>query len=120
MAIQTKSTIAAETLALLDAAEAGIFYSELLSQAMNIPEGSIPVKCFVDNRSIVEAAQSTTAVEDKLLRNNVAVLRDLLSSRHLTSVEWVKTPQQLDNVLTNKNVCPRPPLSAIGEWSALH
>ena len=33
-----KSTIAAETLALLDAAEAGIYYSVLIAQSMGIPE----------------------------------------------------------------------------------
>ena len=64
-----KSTIAADTLALLEAAEAGIFYSVLLSQVMGVPDGSIPVKCFVDNRSIVDPAHSTTAIEHKLLKS---------------------------------------------------
>ena len=115
-----KSTIAAETLALLDAAEAGIYYSVLLAQVMGIPERDIPVRCFVDNRSIAEAVHSTTAVEDKLLRINVAVLRDLLHSQRLTSVEWVRSTQQLADVLTKKGVCPRPLLSVIGECSVLH
>ena len=58
-----KSTIAAETLALLDAAEVGIYYSVRLMQVMGIPERDITVGCFVDNRSIAGEVHSTTAVE---------------------------------------------------------
>ena len=115
-----KSTIAAETLALLEAAEAGILYSVLLSQAIGVPDGSIPVKCFVDNRSIMDAAHSTTAVEDKLLRINVAVPRHLLYSGRVSSIEWVRSTQQLADVLTERGACHRPLLSAIGECSPLH
>ena len=115
-----KSTIAAETLALLDAAEAGVFYSVLLAQALGVPEGNIPVMCSVDNKSIAEAAYSTTAVEDKLLRINVAVLRDMLSSGRISNIEWVRSTKQLADVLTKKGACPRPLLAAIGECSTLH
>ena len=56
-----KSTITAETLAFPDAAEAGIFYF-VLSQAMSVPEESIPIECYVDNRLNVEDAHSSTAL----------------------------------------------------------
>ena len=44
-----RSTITAETLAFLDAAEAGIFYPVLLGPAMSVLEESIDIKCYVDN-----------------------------------------------------------------------
>ena len=70
-----KSTLAAETLALLDAAE-GVFLSKMICQAINV---SCPVvRCFVDNRSLVEAVHSTKNIEDKMLRINMSVLRDML------------------------------------------
>ena len=115
-----KSTLAAETLAALDAAQAGVFIATLLAEVFNVPQASIPVKCFVDNRSLVDATYSTKSVEDKHLRINVAVLRDMLSTRSLSTMSWVKTSHQLANVLTKRGACSRPLLSAIGESVTRH
>ena len=100
-----KSTLAAETLALLDAAETGVYLATLMKQLLNLSVGPI-VKCFVDNRSLVDALNSTTGVEDKLLRINMAVLKDMLYRRDLHSVSWVQTAHQLANALTKKGACP--------------
>ena len=95
-----KSTLAAETLALLDAAEAGVFLSKMICQAINV---SCPVVgYFVDNRSLVEAVHSTKNVEDKMLRINMSVLRDMLDQGDISSVEWVQSTKQLANPLTKK------------------
>ena len=60
-----KSTLAAETMPLLDAAEAGIYIATLIAQALNM---SAPlVKCYVDNKSLVDAVLSSTNVEDKII-----------------------------------------------------
>ena len=115
-----KSTMAAETLAALDAAQAGVFIATLLAEMINVPVSSIPVKCFVDNKSLVDALYSTKSVEDKHLRINIAVLRDMLSTRSLSTMSWVRTSHQLANVLTKRGACHRPLLAAIGESSTRH
>ena len=115
-----KSTLAAETLAALDAAQAGVYIGTLLAEMLNIPVTAFPVKCYVDNRSLVEALYSTKAVDDKHLRINMAVLRDMLSTRSLSTVSWVRTSHQLANVLTKQGACHRPLLSAIGESLTRH
>ena len=96
-----KSTLAAETLALLDAAEAGVFISKIVCQAINV--NCPAVRCFVDNRSLVEAVHSTKNVEDKMLRINMSVLRDMLDQGDIFfSVEWVQLTKQLVNPLTKE------------------
>ena len=115
-----KSSLAAETLAAMDAPEAAVFISTLLAEFLNVPVTSIPVKCFVDNRSLVDASYSTKSVDDKHLRINVAVLRDMLSTGSLSAISWVKTSHQLANVLTKRGACHRPFLSAIGEFMTRH
>ena len=115
-----KSTLAAETLAALDAAQAGVFTATLLAEILNVPVTSVPIKCFVDNRSLVEAAYSTKSVEDKHLRINIAVLRDMLCTRSVSTISWVKTSHQLANVLTKRGACSRPLLSALGESMTRH
>ena len=108
-----KSTFAAETLALVDAAEASIYLARMLSEVAAIQSESIAVRCFVDNRSLVDALYSTKSVEDKYLRINIAVLRDMIAKHDLHSVSWVKTSHQLANVLTKKGASPAQLLAAV-------
>jgi hypothetical protein len=96
-----KSTLAAETLALLDAAESGIFVANMLSELLNIGSSRPTVKCFVDNKSLVESLHSTKNVDDKHLRINIAVLRDMIEKRDIT-VSWVQSAKQLANALTKR------------------
>ena len=73
----------------------------LVKQILNLPSGPV-VKCYVDNRSLVDALKSTTSVEDKSLRINIAVLRDMLQRKDIEDVMWVKAAHQLANALTKK------------------
>ena len=59
------------------------------------------VKCYVDNKSLVDALHSTTSVEEKSLRINIAVLRDMMQRK---GVIWVKTANQITNALTRRHV----------------
>lgn len=113
-----KSTLAAETLALLDAAEAGVYVSHLLQGALRESSMAPIVNCFVDNKSLVDSLKSTTAVEDKSLRINIAVLRDMLQRGDLNDVVWVRTAHQLANALTKRGASPSALLQAVSshQW----
>ena len=79
-----KSTMTAEALALLDAAQAGVMYCHIMSEMLMTP-GPL-LKCCVNNGSLVDALYSTKAVEDKHLQNDVVVLRDMLNHGDLSEV----------------------------------
>ena len=74
-----KSTLAAEMLALLDAAEAGVYLANLINEVMCLQCRPL-VKCFIDNKSLIENLYSTKLVEDKQLRINIAVIKNSLSA----------------------------------------
>ena len=95
-----KSTLAAETLGLIEAAEAAVFISRVISDLLNCV--NLKIQCFVDNKSLVDALHSSHRVEDKRLRIDVAVLQDMLSREEVTSVKWVNTEDQLANCLTKR------------------
>ena len=95
-----KSTLSAETMALLDCAEAGVYLANLMADLMS--SASIPVKCFVDNKSLVESLQSSKYIDDKRLRLDMAVIRDMLNREELHSVSWVDTASQLADCLTKR------------------
>ena len=94
-----KSTLAAEALALLDAAQAGVLIGHTIAKILSLATSPI-VNCFVDNKSLVDALYSTKNVEDKHLRIDIAVLKDMISQKYLNEVSWVESAQQLANALT--------------------
>ena len=100
-----KSTLAAETLSLLDAAENGMYLAVLMKTILG-NQYDIPMICLVDNKSLVESLKSTKLVEDRSLRINMAVLRDMMTRGDIQNVEWVETAKQLADCLTKKGASP--------------
>ena len=99
-----KSTLAAETLALIEAAEAAVFISRVISDLLGCI--NLEIQCFVDNKSLVDALHSSHRVEDKRLRIDIAVMQDMLDRKEVTSVKWVNTDDQLANCLTKRGASP--------------
>ena len=64
--------------------------------------GSLKVKCFVDNKSLVEAIYSCRCVEDKRLRIDIAVLQDMIGHREIDEVVWLESSLQLADCLTKR------------------
>ena len=108
-----KSTLAAETMALLEAAESGCYIGRIFED-IGIAE-RLPIKCYVDNKSLVGALRSVKKVDDKYLRINIACLKDMLERKDITTVEWVDTGKQLANCLTKKGASPHALLEAISK-----
>ena len=107
-----KSTLAAETLALLDCAEAAVYIASIIADLINVQKTK--VCCYVDNRSLVDALHSLKMVEDRRLRLDIAVLQDMMERGELNSVSWVDTGSQLANCLTKGGVSAVRLLDAIG------
>ena len=98
-----KSTLAAETLALLDCAEAAVYLAKVLSQVYSGDPAKgleVPVHCYTDNRSLVEALHSTKVVEDKCLRISMAVVIDMMRTGLVQAVQWVDSASQVADCLT--------------------
>lgn len=94
-----KSTLAAETLALIEGAESGLLLQKVLSDSFGL---STTIECFTDNASLVECADSDNVIIDKRLRIDMGVVRQMILDREI-SIKWVATHQQLANCLTKKN-----------------
>ena len=95
-----KSTLAAETLALIDGAETAVYIGKLIH---DINDGvNIPIYCYTDNKSLVDVLDSKKNVDDRRLRIDMAVLRDMLYRKDISSVRWISTSNQLANCLTKR------------------
>lgn len=108
-----KSTLAAETLALLDAAETGYYLKRLIESFLGMKEDCIEVRCFTDNKSIVEHVfKSTNKVSDFRLRVDIACLRDMIQRQEISHIHWIGTTSQVADCLTKAN-CSSKNLSEI-------
>ena len=95
-----KSTLSAETLALVECAEAASYLGRIIRDIAKCQ--ALAVHCFVDNRSLVEALDSSRGVEDRRLCIDIALLKDMLSRGEINSVSWVRTSEQLADCLTKR------------------
>ena len=95
-----RSTIAAETLAAVDACEACLLISSQLSEILKIDK--IPITLITDNESLANAVRSTTSVEEKRLRVDISALREMLNNKDIDGIKWTATNHMLADCLTKQ------------------
>lgn len=99
-----RSTLAAETLAMADAIDNGIFlaalYTELMSGKADPPQ--LPITCLTDCHSLCDAIKSTKQVSEKRLRLEISNIRELIQMHQIESVKWIETKHKLADCLTKK------------------
>ncbi len=96
-----KSTIGAECLATVEAAEFTIFVATMIKNILH-SSPNIDTFLYSDNRNLVNAVYSSTNLEDKRLVLDISILRDLIERRELTELKWVATDLQLADVFTKQ------------------
>ena len=62
----------------------------------------IPVEAKTDNKGLWENLNNSRPCDEKLLRNSVALVKEMLSRREVSTVDWVATSNMLADVLTKK------------------
>ena len=94
-----RSTISAETMALLEATETSFWLASIINELLDSPIKSTEIH--IDNLSLFEAANSTTAVEEKRLRVDLASLRESIVKKEF-HLKWLEGGHQLADVLTKQ------------------
>ena len=102
-----RSVKTAETRALDDAIDDGVHVAriikEIYSGKVDLKKPSqIPVVAFTDSKGLWESVHNSRQCEEKLLRNTIASLKELLQDGMVRSIEWVPTKQQLADCMTKK------------------
>ena len=97
-----KSTLAAECLCAVEAAELTVYIAELIRNVFQNPSMSIDTFVYCDNKNLVNAVHSSTNLDDRRLVIDVSVLRDQLQQNALTDFVWVSTKLQLADTLTKQ------------------
>ena len=102
--LHMQSTLAAEVLSLVEAAESCFCLQNLKNKITGMEKLNIESK--TDGQSVFNAVYSMTALPEKRLRVNVAVLREMPGRGEIKKVTWVPTKDQLADCLTKRGSSP--------------
>ena len=92
-----RSTLTAETLSAVEAVDVAVCSKTMLEEVLRMQLPAI--KLYVDNKSLVETAHTSNVLADKRLLIDMAALREMIEKKEL-DLKWVRTDQQLADVLT--------------------
>ena len=103
-----RSVKSAETRALEEAVDDAVNVARLVSE---IYEGKVNLKCpkqipviaLTDSKSLWESLHNTRQCEEKLLRNSIAAMKELIDYEMIQDVIWVPTKDQLADSLTKRS-----------------
>jgi hypothetical protein len=103
-----RSVKAAETRAMENGLDEAIHFARMISE---IYEGKvnlktpkqIKVEAVMDNKSLWENLHNTRQCEEKLLRNSIALIKEMMDRNEVKKVEWVDTTRMLADTLTKKS-----------------
>ena len=96
-----RSTLASETMALVEGLEECLYLKSLLIEIGAFHRNS-EIIAYVDNLGLQNALYSTKLVDDKQTRIDVAAIQQMLSANKVSQVLWCPTQKQLANVLTKR------------------
>jgi len=107
------STIAAECLAAVEAAETCILLRSLFCDMSCSKEDTIPISILSDNCSLVDAVHTSTSMESKRLQIDISILREMIEKKEIQQFRWVDTRHQVANCLTKEGASPELLLSIL-------
>ena len=101
-----KSTHAAETLALVDATEAAVYFQNFMRELLGLSNDSksLKIHCKTDSNALYKSVHSNTQILDKRLRIETAILRQMIEKKEVASIDWVPSTEQLADSLTKFGV----------------
>ena len=97
-----RSTIAAECLAAIQAAESSYLLACTLKDILGERCQDIKTIICCDNRGLCDSVHASTTVEDKRLYIDICVLRDMIKNKEIGEFRWVPTDMQISNALTKQ------------------
>ena len=94
--------LAAETLALPDNVDNGVYLTKVLSELLFNNTYCILIEVVTDSKSLYDILHSKKNVLEKCLRNDIALLKEFINNKSVTKIHYVPYQNQLANVLTKK------------------
>ena len=102
-----RSVKGAETRALENGLDESIYFARMINEIysgkvdLKNPK-QIPVKASTDNKSLWENLNNSRQCDEKLLRNSIALVKEMVERCEVETVDWVETSNMLADTLTKR------------------
>ena len=102
-----RSVKGAETRALESGLDEAVHYARMVHEIYygetNLKKPKqIAVEAKTDNKSLWENLHNTRQCEEKLLRNSIALIKEMVDCKEVTGIDWVETTGMLADTLTKR------------------
>ena len=116
-----KSTLAAETLALIEAFEACFMIRAILLEIYKQEPHSktFPIHCFPDSKSLLNSVHSTKTLKERRLKVDFCITREMLEKNEISLIIWCVSETQLPDCLTKATSSPNKLISILKRDSGL-
>ena len=102
-----RSVKGAEARALENGVDEAVHFSRMVSE---IYDGRVDLKypnqievvALTDNKGLWENLHNTRQCDEKLLRNSIALIKEMIDKSEVKTVQWVETTKMLADILTKK------------------
>ena len=91
------SSLAAESIALLDSIDAGIHIAQLFFEILKV---RFLITILTDDRSLYDPINSNKYVQHKRLRSDISAIKETLLKQEIHEIKCINSTQQLADVLT--------------------
>ena len=97
-----RSTLAAETSAMVEGLDAAFYVSKMLSEILYFGKAvkNIPIHAYTDNQSLHKNSASTTMPREHRLRVDLGVIKEMISKEEIEKFLLVDSANQLADCLT--------------------
>ena len=100
-----RSVKAAETRSLENGLDEAVHFARMIKEIyegkVNLKSpGQIEVEAMTDNKGLWENLHNSRQCDEKLLRNSIALMKEMIEKKEVKRVSWVKTDEMLADVLT--------------------
>ena len=97
-----KRALAAEILIQVKAAKACFWLANLLIQILYCKPSdykNIKIECFTDNQQSYDSVYSIRPIQDKRLRTEIALLREMINKKEITNIDWIENKYEIADCL---------------------
>ena len=103
-----KSTLAVETLALVETLEVCFMIRTILLEIYKKEPHSktFSIHCFTDSNSLLDSVHSTKTLKEKWLKVDVCITREMFEKNEISLINWCVSEKQLADCLTKEISSP--------------
>ncbi len=106
------STLGAETQALSLGLDAALGVKTQIKEMTN-GKIDLVIRAITDNKSARDAVYSESVVEERMLRPEIAIIKDMIEDERVLEIRWIEGKEMLADLLTKKGVKSDPLLDVI-------